>query len=119
MDTFMFNRYLILVLKRFILFKEGPRFKLLKLHTDINYDFAMDMSQFCEEENSFLMKAIVSHLGVTMSSGHYVCTSLNTEGVWVKHNDDRRSTVDKVQVTNLEARKQEYILTYEHSDNNY
>ena len=47
--------------------------------------------------------AVLTHVGRTAESGHYIAWTKNTKGEWWKFDDDRVSMVNEDEITKLEG----------------
>ena len=110
---------LFLHLARFEMVGEGSAFKRIDpihipLHLDLSrYFMSANSSEARHVPSRYRLGGIVSHLGNTMRSGHYVFAKRNlSTGLWTEYND---SVVKRDLAQGLERRvaSQAYILSYE------
>lgn len=112
---------LLLHLKRFVYNEATDVFEKCKVPVEI--PLRLDLAELLTPNappvaagvsTSFIVRAVVMHLGPTIRSGHYVCHVRNKDQTWTKYND---SLVAKSNVSDSlngpDAARNAYLLFYE------
>ena len=113
-------RILMLHLKRFWPNLETNRFD--KFSVPVNIPEQLDLNDFVVDKikgqnAKYQLRAIITHIGATINSGHFICHSKKENGKFYRYNDSIVSDSNEMDSFKGEkAKKNAYILFFERMD---
>ena len=90
-----------------------------KVLKKVSFPPNMNIREFCSEQNNdcdFRLKALITHKGRALASGHYIAWCLNEHDKWVKYDDDKVDFVTEDEIMSLAGGgdwHMNYLLFYE------